>query len=189
MRRLCSFAASVLAGLLLSWLPAVPADASCAAVPDDPQLIGFADVIFTGELVADRTAKLGREREYTFRVGQVYKGNAYAEQIVATDNHSSTGLDIRGPGTFLVKAKFGGGATSGPATRLTSTACSGTVKLGDPAVVPAELGPPRAPDLGSSRSVTSRFTGKLWIAAGVGCILLGIIVNRRNAGRSRPDRP
>lgn len=188
MRRLSPLFAALLAVLFAVALPAQPAAASCAVGPDDPQLNSYAEVIFTGELVANQTAKLGREREYTFRVTQVYKGNAYAEQLVATDNNSSVALELTGPGTFLVKADYPDGTTVGPVARLTSTSCSGTVKLADPAVVPNDLGAPRTPDTGSSRSVTSRFTGKLWIGAGVGCILLAVIVSRRNAG-GRLQRP
>ena len=168
MRRFSPFLAALLAVLFAVAAPPGPAVA-----------------IFTGELVADQTAKLGREREYTFRVTQVYKGNAFTEQLVATDNNSSVSLQIKGPGTFLVKADYPDGTTIGPVARLTSTSCSGTEKLADPAAVPAGIGAPRPPDTGSSRSVTSRFTGKLWIGAGVGCILLAVIVARRNAGRAR----
>ena len=90
------------------------AAASCAYAADDPELTRSADVIFTGEIVRNQTAKLGREREYTFRVAKVFKGAAYSEQLVATDNRSSEALDIEGPGTFLVLANFSSAETEGP---------------------------------------------------------------------------
>ncbi len=142
------------------------AAASCVYNADDPELTKSADVIFTGEIVGNQTAKLGREREYTFRVAKVFKGAAYSEQLVATDNRSSEALDIEGPGTFLVQANFNSGETEGPVTRLISNGCSGTRLVTEADAVPGTLGPGQEPALGSSHSVTSRFTGKLWIVGG-----------------------
>jgi len=165
------------------------AAASCVYAADDPELTKSADVIFTGEIVGNQTAKLGREREYTFRVAKVYKGAAYSDQIVATDNRSSEGLDIEGPGTFLVLANFGSDETAGPVTRLISNGCSGTRPVTEADPVPGTLGPGQAPALGSSHSVTSRFTGKLWIVGGVVCFAAAIVINRRAARRRNPEQP
>jgi hypothetical protein len=165
------------------------AAASCGFPADDLELARSADVIFTGEIVGDQTAKLGREREYTFRVAKVFKGAAYSEQLVATDNRSSEALDIEGPGTFLVLANFSSGETEGPVTRLISNGCSGTRLVTDGAAVPSELGPGRQPALGSSHSVTSRFTGKLWIVGGLACITAAIVISRRAARRRHPEQP
>ncbi len=164
------------------------AAAGCIYNADDPALTASADVIFTGEIVRDQTAKLGREREYTFRVAKVYKGAAYSEQLVATDN-SSESLAIKGPGTFLVLANFNSGETSGPVTRLVTNGCSGTRLITGDAAVPSALGPGQDPALGSSRSVTSRFTGKLWMVAGLACIAAAIVVSRRAARRRNPEQP
>ena len=78
-------------------------------------------------------------------------------------------MDIEGPGTFLVLANFSSGETAGPVTRLISNGCSGTRLVTEDAAVPGALGPGQEPALGSSRSVTSRFTGKLWIVGGLAC--------------------
>ena len=129
--------------------------ASCRYAADDPELTESADVIFTGEIVHDQTAKLGREREYTFRVAKVFKGAAYSEQLVATENRSSEALNIEGPGTFLVLADFGSGESDGPVTRLISNGCSGTRLVTEADAVPGTLGPGQEPTVGSSRSVTS----------------------------------
>ena len=168
---------------------APPAAASCAYPADDPELTKSADVIFTGEIVRNQTAKLGREREYTFRVAKVFKGAAYSEQLVATDNRSSEALDIEGPGTFLVLANFSSGETAGPVTRLISNGCSGTRLVTEDAAVLGALGPGQEPALGSSRSVTSRFTGKLWIVGGLLTIAAAIMINRRAARRRNPEQP
>ncbi len=165
------------------------AAASCVYAVDDPELTKSADVIFTGEIVGNQTAKLGREREYTFRVAKVYKGAAYSEQIVATDNRGSDDLEIEGPGTFLVLANFGSAGTQGPATRLVSNGCSGTRRVTEADPVPDTLGSGQAPALGSSHSVTSRFTGKLWIVGGVVCFAAAIVINRRAARRRNPEQP
>jgi len=165
------------------------AAASCVYNLDDPELMKSADVIFTGEMVGNQTAKFGREREYTFRVAKVFKGAAYSEQLVATDNRSSGALNIDGPGTFLVQANFNSGESQGPVTRLISNGCSGTRPVTETDPVPATLGPGQEPALGSSRSVTSRFTGKLWIAGGIACFAAAIIINRRAARRRNPEQP
>ena len=72
------------------------AAASCVYNLDDPELTKSADVIFTGEIVGNQTAKFGREREYTFRVAKVFKGAAYSEQLVATDNGWDDGTGVVG---------------------------------------------------------------------------------------------
>ena len=164
------------------------AAASCVYNADDPELTKSADVIFTGEIVRDQTAKFGREREYTFRVAKVYKGAAYSEQLVATDN-SSEALAIKGPGTFLVQANFNSDETEGPVTRLVTNGCSGTRPVTDAAAAISTLGPGHDPAPGSSHSVTSRFTGKLWIVGGVLTIVAAIIINRRAARRRNPEQP
>jgi hypothetical protein len=169
---------------------AVPrAAASCVYNSRDPELTKSADVIFTGEIVRNQTAKFGREREYTFRVAKVFKGAAYTEQLVATDNRSSAALNINGPGTFLVLADFNTGETKGPVTRLVSNGCSGTRLVSEADPVPGTLGPGQEPARGSSRSVTSRFTGKLWIVGGIACFAAAIIINRRAARRRNPEQP
>jgi hypothetical protein len=165
------------------------AAASCHYAPDDPELTESADVIFTGEIVHDQTAKLGREREYTFRVAKVFKGAAYSEQLVATENRSSEALNIEGPGTFLVLADFGSGESDGPVTRLISNGCSGTRLVTDDSAVRRTLGPGQEPALGSSRSVTSRFTGRLWIVAGALCIAAAVMISRRTSRRRHPEQP
>lgn len=165
------------------------ATASCAVAADNPDLLRRAGVIFTGDMVKDSTAKLGAEREYTFRVDKVYKGAAYSEQVVVTDNRGSEGLKLTGPGPYLVLSRFREGDAPGPATRLDTDRCQGTRAITVAAPVPASLGGGSAPALGSSRSVTSRFTGKLWVVAGVGCIAFAIIYTRRNSRRRHPERP
>ena len=110
-------------------------------------------------------------------------------RLVATDNRSSEALDIEGPGTFLVLANFGSGETEGPVTRLVSNGCSGTRLVTEADAVPGTLGPGQEPALGSSRSVTSRFTGKLWIVGGLACFAAAIVINRRAARRRNPEQP
>ena len=61
---------------------------------DESVLIDHAAVIFSGTLLADQSAKFGREREYVFRVDKVYKGAAFEEQIVATMAKSSVALEL-----------------------------------------------------------------------------------------------
>jgi hypothetical protein len=180
--------AVVVALAFLVGLPAPRAAASCAYPPDDPQLLSLADVIFTGQLVGNSTADLGASREYTFRVLQVYKGDAYQEQIAVTDNQGAEGLRIDGAGTFLVQAQYGDGATSGPVKRLAVNGCDGTRLLRDPAVLPPGLGAARAPTAGSSKTFTPQLTSNLWIGAGVALIALAIVFSSRRTRQRPPER-
>ncbi len=170
----------------LLWLipaTAAPAAASCAVSPDDPSVRADADVIFTGLLVADQSAKFGREREYTFRVDRVYQGAAFSEQIVASDAGSSTALDLDVQQTYLVQAQYPDEGTVGPIARLVSNNCSGTRLLTASDPVPSDLGAGQDPAVGTSRSVTSRFNGRIWMAVGVAFIVGAVVVTMRNKRR------
>ena len=98
----------VLAGLLLStaawWIGPDRAYAcSCAAELTDTQYAADADVVFTGQIVADRVRR--QRRTLTFAVEEVFKGEAARTEVLTTASMSSAcGLGIHGPGHFLVFA-------------------------------------------------------------------------------------
>ena len=165
------------------------AAASCVYAADDPELTKSADVIFTGEIVGNQTAKLGREREYTFRVAKVYKGAAYSEQIVATDNRSSEALDIEGPGTFLVLANFSSDETDGtghPADqqRLQRHPPGDG---GRPRPRHARSGSGTRPRVVAQRDVEvhRKALDRRWLV----CFAAAIVINRRAARRRNPEQP
>jgi hypothetical protein len=184
-RRALLIMIALLAGVWL--LPAAPrpATADCAT-QDETQLIKDADVIFTGTVVADEAAKLGREREYTVRVDKVYKGAAFGEQIVATQ--AGAGLELSVQQTYLVFADYPNGADTGPVARLEGDSCQGTRPLTADHPVPAALGSGHDPSIGSSRSVTSRLTGPIWIVVGLGCMAFAIVITIRQR-RLHPEQP
>jgi hypothetical protein len=124
---------------------------------------------------------LGAQRELTFKVDQVYKGEAYAEQLVVSSS-SDGKLDITGTGPFLVLARYGSSRTDGPAAKLTSDSCSGT--RAGPA--PAVLGTGRPPVAGSSARASRH--PELLIGVGVVFVVGAIVVNRW-AARRRPPPP
>ena len=163
------------------FLPAPAASASCAFPADDPQLVALADVVFGGEIIEDRKIQLGTQREVTFRVDRVYKGAAYAEQIVTSDTTFSETLTVSGPGPILVQARYPVAGTTGPVVKLTANACSGT----RPGVAPASLGPGAPPTPGVIDRSNQRTRTLGFISIGLLCIAGAIWVNRR---RSRLPR-
>ena len=114
-RRWTTWAAGIALAVVASLFGMAPtAAASCAYAQEDPQLVELADVIFTGEIIDDRTIQLGTQREVTFRVDRVFKGAAYAEQIVVSDTNTSVALTVAGPGPILVQATYRAEGTTGP---------------------------------------------------------------------------
>jgi hypothetical protein len=172
--------AALVAAMALIALAPTAASASCAFAADSPENFKRAQVVFTGEIVGDRSGMLGAQRELTFKVGQVYKGEAYAEQLVVSST-SGESLNITGTGLFLVLAQYGSSRTDGPAAKLTSDGCSGT--RAGPA--PAAWGPGRPPVAGSSARASRH--PELLIGVGVVFIVGAIVVNRWTA-RRRPPR-
>ena len=167
------------AASMIGFAPA--AFASCAYAADSPENLQRADVVFVGEIVGDRSGMLGAQRELTFKVDQVYKGEAYAEQLVVSST-SGDSLNIAGTGQFLVLARYGSSRTNGPAAKLTSDGCSGT--RAGPA--PAALGAGRPPVAGSSARASRH--PELLVGVGVVFVIGSIVVNRW-AARRRPPRP
>lgn len=174
-------AAVVLLAVASLFGTAPPAAAGCAYAVEDPRLVELADVVFVGEIIDDRTIQLGTQREVTFRVDRVYKGAAYAEQIVSSDTNNSETLTVTGPGPILVQADYRAEGITGPAVKLTADGCSGT-RAG---VAPASLGPgvPPTPGVIDRSSQRTRTLGFGFI--GILCIAGAIWVNRRKSRLAR----
>ena len=163
------------------YLTAPTASASCAYAADDPQLVALADVVFSGEILEDRIIQLGTQREVTFRVDRVYKGAAYAEQIVTSDTTFSETLTISGPGPILVQAKYPVPGTTGPVVKLTANACSGTRQ----GIAPPSLGPGVPPTPGVIDRSNQRTRTLGFVSVGILCIAGAIWVNRRRGRLNR----
>lgn len=170
--------------------PQRAAACDCATFTD-AEAYEFADVVFTGTLVEIMTLKgdivVSHDPErFVFDVDQVFKGEAQTQQSVVTAREgASCGLEISGPGPFLVFARLDDdGLTSGAVEgEVYSSLCSGTRPRADGAL-PASFGTPSPP-----ASVTAA-TGEtswppassangsshdgLWIAATVGVLLLTV---------------
>lgn len=123
---------------------------SCAVFTDE-EVLARADVVFVGRLVGIRI--IPREsysstdpEEFVFEVNEVYKGSATATQSVFTARDgASCGLEISGPGSFLVFGTRGTDATiDGGAGRLWSNLCSGTRPLST-SPIPDSFGQPAPP--------------------------------------------
>jgi hypothetical protein len=161
---------------------------SCGLLTDD-EALDYADAVFIGTLAEIITpggtsySSADPER-FVFEVDEVFTGEVFARQSVVTARDgSSCGLEISGPGPFLVFAVTNDGFTSGAVEgELYSNLCSGTRELGDSAV-PAQWGDASPPIAGASPigSSTSGFP-PLWILAAVGltaAAVAAVLIARR----------
>ncbi len=138
--------------------PAGPAVACSCAVITEAEAFDAAQVVFTGELVevlppppAEITSSGDPER-YIFAVDRVYKGTAFDEQSVVTARDgASCGLEISGPGPFIVFAHTDDGdwVEQGVEGELHANLCGGTRAV-DAAGVPRSFGAGALPEEGSS---------------------------------------
>lgn len=135
---------------------------SCVGVSDDEALEN-ADAAFTGALVeivtpaGDTYSSTDPER-FVFDVDEVFKGAVFARQSVVTARDgASCGLEISGPGPFIVFARTEpDGVTSGAADgELYSSLCSGTRAFAGGAL-PASFGAASSPSPGASAIGESR---------------------------------
>ncbi len=129
---------------------------SCAAFTDE-EAFENADAAFTGTLVeimtpAGDTYSSADPERFVFDVDEVFKGRVFARQSVVTAREgASCGLEIRGPGPFVVFARteadgITGGAVDG---ELYSNLCTGTRVLASGAL-PATFGAASTPVQGAS---------------------------------------
>ena len=169
-RRVVSRLVVALLGLTFAvWAAPTPAYA-CSCAPSDPEAqISRADVIFTGTVVSDEAR--GTIRRLTFAVDRVYKGDAASTQVVETNSSgASCGLEISGPGPFVVFAQAGGGRTE-----LTAGLCDGTTN----APAPTSLGagaPPTPVEEPRFSSQTKRWG---FIGIGVACLVFAVYLYRK----------
>lgn len=119
---------------------------------------------------------------FVFEVDEVFTGEVFARQSVVTARDgASCGLEISGPGPFLVFAVANDDVTGGAVDgELSSNLCSGTRELGSSAV-PAEWGDASPPIAGASPIGSSGSgsptpwivaLGGLTAAAAVGAVLI-----------------
>lgn len=147
---------SIISAVLIGWVP--PASACGCFGVDDFEAFENADTVFTAELIEIRSPKkylsLGSNssKRFIFAVDEVFSGNVSSEQSVVTPGSGAAcGLEISGPGPFLIFATDGASdpdldTVSG---ELESGLCGGTRLLSD-ADLPASFGAPYAANSGSS---------------------------------------
>jgi len=169
-RRVVSRLVVALLGLTFAvWAAPTPAYACSCAAPEPDGNISRADVIFTGSVVADEAR--GSVRRLTFAVDRVYKGEASSTQVVETNSSgASCGLEISGPGPFVVYAQAGGGRTE-----LTAGLCGGTTN----APAPTSLGSGTAPTPVKEPLFSSRTKRYGFIGIGVVCLVFAFYLYRR----------
>jgi hypothetical protein len=120
---------------------------SCVAITDQQAFAG-ADSVFTGKLVGTELVSdgpvysTGDPERFFFEVDKVFKGKASDRQTVVTARDgASCGLEIGGPGPFIV---FAYGRRKGAGGELSSHLCSGTRPLST-GKLPASFGRGHAP--------------------------------------------
>jgi hypothetical protein len=171
----------VLAGLLLStaawWIGPDRAYAcSCTAELTDTQHAADADVVFTGQIVAEGVRR--QRRTLTFAVEEVFKGEAARTEVLTTASMSSAcGLGIHGPGHFLV---FADRDPDEPGS-LIAGSCGGT-RAGD---APASLGEGHQP-LPDPATTTPSLRLPMVISLGLAALLAGGILGFLVGRRRRP---
>lgn len=149
-RALALLAALVLA-TLGAWSDPLPAFACDCARITTARALRQADTVFHGTVVSTDDVGRGKEArtDLRFRVDAVYKGTAYAEQVVATTRVEPTcGLPAEVDSSWVVFALEGIEGTGDDAVaRLVTSACSGNLPA---ATAPTLLGRSRPPLPGSS---------------------------------------
>ncbi len=182
----------LLAGCVVVLTGATPAHAcSCAAITR-AEAVEQADVIMFGTVRSVRPiSDPASGRELVVEVRYVYKGTAYAEQVVQSpDDGAGCGFSAQ-PGTTMVIFAT---ERADPATEysyeLLSTACAGNVVTD---TAPRGLGRPEAPTPGSSTDVgsaerTNDLIGTVLLGIGLGAVGLVIIVGAALFWLWRPGR-
>ena len=173
----------VLLGALLlvtlgAWSDPTPAFACDCARISTARALQEADTVFRGTVVSSDAVGRGKDArtDLRFRVDGVFKGTAYAEQVVATPRTDpSCGLPATTDRTWVVFAVQGvEGSGDEAVARLVTSACSGNIASGS---APALLGRARPPLEGRSdreeratnadRALTSGLRVAGWVGLGL----------------------
>jgi hypothetical protein len=182
----------VAAALAVITVGAAPASAcSCSGVTLD-EAYAAADVVFTGQ-VTGRSAAVtltpsSADRvDVSFAVDRVFKGEAVANQQVATARDgASCGLELDDGADVVVFARFGqAGADGWPdPDELGASQCSGSQAV--PATgLPASFGTGAQPGAATETTTTTAvWGGPAVITAVLAMAAIGWTVHRRRAGRS-----
>lgn len=176
-----------------------PSAACSCAMPDPSEAFARSDAVFIGEIEEIDRPELSAFREqearFIFAVDSVYKGDVYELQSVVTHSQGATcGMEISGPGRFLVFATTK--ANGGPAPdngEVASDLCSGNTLIGT-GDIDESFGDGYAPLAGTSPTGNPGLTGVAWgsIAIGTSILLLvGYLTGTRIRRRSSPpsERP
>ena len=190
----------VLLGALLlatlgAWSDPAPAFACDCTRISPSRALRQADTVFRGTIVSSDAVGRGKDArtDIRFRVDGVFKGTAYAEQVVATPRSDpSCGLPAEADRTWVVFAVDGiEGSGDEAVARLVTSACSGNIASSS---APALLGRARPPLEGrsdreeQSTNADRALTSGLKVAGVVGLTLV-VLVGAGLALLWRPRRP
>lgn len=195
--------------------PAAPVGACSCVAMTDVEALASAEVVFTGELVEVQKPAVVEDSSdaasFVFAVDAVYKGDARSRQAIVTAVDGATcGLEISGPGPFVVFASTESDTpVNGREGDLYTGLCSGTRPMaagavpaafgaGHPARDAAPAGPARPDDRAPTDGVGDRWgpAAVAGVAATVALVAVAVWVGARRrsggAGGARevsgPDR-
>ncbi len=150
MRVLCLVTTLICGAITLVVTPSPAYACECARRSTARALLD-ADAVFRGTVTDRDRVKDGKDVrvDLRFRVDAVYKGTAYADQVVASPADSAAcGLNPEMGSTWVVFASETiEGSGNRAVNRLVSSLCSGNLRTDQP---PAVLGLPQTPRPGSS---------------------------------------
>lgn len=161
----------------------------------DREAFGRADAVFTGTLVdieelSNENYSSTDPQRFMFEVTAVFKGRALAQQtIVTAQGGESCGLEVTGPGPFIVFATTEDSTVSGAERgELYSNLCGGTRAIAD-GDVPAAFGAGRPPagvdasnDMTGSDGLDVRWLILLVATAVAMTITVAVVIRRRHTG-------
>ena len=199
MNRVGARAAGLLAALLLAllgaWVSPTAASACDCAGISPLRALRQADVVFRGVVTATDDVGRGADArtDVRFRVDTVWKGTAFADQVVATpQDPAGCGLEPAPGSTWVVFARSGvEGRGDDAVARLVTTLCSGNLATG---TAPPALGPGQIPRPGSSdraeRATRTDRTLSRWLrVAGIAGAGLLVVAGAGLVVLWRPGRP
>lgn len=201
-RLITSICAAPIVVMALALVSAGPASACDCAIGTDEEAFERADVVFTGRVVDRRDPGMGPGRSSAafstlrFEVDAVYKGDAAIDQVVVTEQSGgSCGLEIIGPGPFVVFATRSHWDQEVPEGSAYAGLCGGTRTLAEQPV-PASFGTARqrSPSSGRAPATTAPSlhadddVALVYFVAGVvaitAAVALAIVVTRQRRTRT-----
>lgn len=175
---------------LVSVFQGTPAAACSCARPEPAEAFQQSDAVFIGQISEIRRPGSlminEQEARYIFSVETVFKGDVYEQQSIVTHAQGPTcGLEITGPGQFLMFATTNGfGGPEPDDGEFASSLCSANTSV-DIEETAADFGDSYAPLTGASPTGSAGLTSFAWGALLAGSLTLVLFVSLAFVGLRR----